>query len=238
MKIPAKLIRVTAELVSAMKCSSITIVPTNDDWSIYSMDPSHTVIAYTKFERDLFTDFSKDAAFTIDCAKFINSLKLTESNETSLEISGNRVVLSGNGMKSKIPLLEYEESARKFPDLSPDTLAQVDIELFRKLIKASDATKNDQIKIVIDENGFFASDENDEGVGNTIQVTADECALLEGEAKAYFGTSLFQELIGCIPKDQIVDFCMSTDMPLTMKWSGEHWSAKLLIAPRIVDEEE
>lgn len=237
MKIPTKQLLEAITLVESQSCDTLTVMCSEEGWTIYCMDPSHVSLAYIVFNKAFFTDYEELPSFSVACSTLKDILKAHGAESVGFEVKDGRVTITGGGMVSKMSLDNFIDIPRKFPNLEPDARAETDTSIFDKVFKAAKICGSRAVTVeFVDKETIKLSSANDTGEGSVVSVPADECTFLEGSAVATYDMHMLKSGLDAFPKDALVTLSLSTDAPLTASWAGANWSMKWMLAPQIEPE--
>lgn len=222
----------TAALVESGGSSTMTVIPGDDGWEIYSIDPAHVMLSHTEIDKGMFGDYVKwDTEVTFDLDKLTKALRLTKggagagagagADGRTIELTEDgRIVLSGAGMTSRFAPVAYCTSPRRIPTIPTTATAEIDPAQMSRMVKAGSNDISACLRIRIGPDGVLFSDLDKQGDGNTLAVPSDECAVLEGTAESMYPMPALKGMVGCIPKGVTVTLKMGTDLPIVMSWGA------------------
>ncbi len=244
MNTPRDILEYTAALVGSGGSSTMTVIPGDDGWEIYSIDPAHVIISHTEIDKGMFGDYTKwDAEVTFDLDKLTKALKLTNADDRTIELTKEgRIVLSGAGMTSRFAPTAYSTCPRRVPNIPATATAEIDPVQLSRMVKAGSNDVSACLRIRIGPDGVVFSDLDRQGDGNTLTVPGDECAVLEGTAESMYPMPAMKGVAGCIPKGVTVTLRLGTDTPLVMSWGagekGSGYRAVWICAHQLEDDDD
>ena len=174
----------------------------------------------------------EDVSFTIPATQLSSALKRAGA-EAEVTVGDGRLTVIGE-VTTRLAQLAPAEEARKMPQLDMDASAVIPVDRLRAV--AAGAPKGvDQVWISVG-GGAEVAVTDDAGLGASVTLSQEE-AMSDGEAKGAYPLSHLMELVKVLPRGSSVSISLSTDRPMELTMAQEGWSARAMVAPRIVSEE-
>lgn len=235
MKIATKALKDTVGAASAMGASELTVEPSERGWSVQIMSPSRTHVMTLDIPAERFEGYVQGKRFAVGTERLAKVLASCGA-ETDIEV-GDRVRVSSAGMRMTLPLIEAEETQRMNELEGFTSFVTVPIEVIRRMSDAA-PDKAMAVTIKVGETGMSLESMGDDGVNQTsLDVTADECIVCDGESEAMYAWSMLREFLKATPRGMDVSLQMARNYPMKATFETEEGvRGAFVLAPWIEEE--
>ena len=235
MMVDSDRLRMCLRIIRTQNNDELTVVPTDDGWTMSAVSPDHTTLATAELAQGAFPDgYTKWGAFCVS-APVLDEILSGIRGACDIDISTGKFVVKANGYTYRKPLLMPQES-RKVPSPETDTEVLVSSGLVGQFLqKALRSGDGDAVRIAASEGTgeFGLSIEDETGNGLSLVTPATGCALLTGEAATLYPLEAWANLFKALPQEAEVSIRFRDAYPAVVACTDTVYSVRWMCAPRI-----
>lgn len=230
MKVDVQTMR-NAVTLAATQYPEVSVRPGSGGWDMVVLSPDHTTMVQMTVHKDAFTDYEVWDEFAFDTGDMLEALS-TAKDGVDIDISTGRLVMRSDGMTYRRRILVPEEKRPRIPSLDLSTHVVTPVDRLLQLISKGEK-KHGRVVMSTDIVSFCAAVEDEQGLGVTLEIPADECGVLEGGARSQYSVGSWAAYLKAIPKGTMLDITYDTDYPLVSRYSVGNLDTMWMIAPYI-----
>lgn len=233
----------TALGIARSQSDEANVRPLDGGWQVHCMSPDGASMVNVVLHAEVFAEGvdGTPEEFVMDLDRWMKALRTTGST-TEISFEDGLIRLKGDGMRHTFRMLAPPEAKNRFrmPDLKEKGLltgeCMMETDRLRRLLSSIDEKRVDDITVSIADGtlGVTAYDEALNGVD--LAMTAEECAVLDGEGRSMFSREMWQDFMKVVPADTVIDLSIGTDTPCTVEFGDRVMDTTWLCAPKIATE--
>jgi len=231
----------TVLAVLRSQSDSCYVRPSDGGWQLWCMRPDGATMANVRMSKEAF-DTTEDTpeVFVMEIDRWAKALR-TMKESVEVDFLDGRVRLSGDGMRHTFRLVAVDQPIERLfrsKDLSSVLTAEVmaETDRIRAFLGAVDVKKTNDLKVVIVPQGLMLQAYDDMENGVDLTISPEDCALLDGSARAMFSCEAWQEIFKVVPPDTAVDIRLGDGKPVVMGFGDKLYEGTWFAAPYIETE--
>lgn len=212
----------------------VTIHPGENGWHICATNPSHVTLVDLRIGLDAFKDYEVWDEFGITTKDVLDALS-TAGPEVEMQLK-DRLILKSDGMRYLKAILPPEERMVRPPSPELSTEFILGSDRLMKLVSKGDS-KYGRMLLSVTPDMVTATIDEETGLGVSLEVPAEECTLVLGEASAAYPISAWGPFLKSLPKGTLLDMQFDTNYPLVAKASFDGMDITWFVAPHLVEDD-
>jgi hypothetical protein len=224
----------TAFALLDTQMDEVTIYPDESGWRMRSASRDHVTLVDLCIGKGAFTDYEVWESFGIATKDILDALS-TAGPEVDIQLK-DRLILKSEGMRYRKALLPVEENMVRLPTPKLTTEVILSSDKLIRLVSKGDV-KYGQMMFTVTPDMFIASIDEEQGLGVSLEIPADECTLLLGGARAAYPVGAWGPFLKALPKGTLLDMQFDDDYPLMAKASFDGLDVTWLVAPHLVEDD-
>lgn len=233
MKINANSLKQALSVILTQRITDVTVECLEHGWKLRAVDPSHVAFVTADLGEGCFTDYTELENFTVDPEKLAKAIKYLGS-EIEFSLDGGMIVMSGNGITSRLSLLAPIEAENRVRELEFPATVILESTRFKQILRILDDLAS--LNIEVTEEGLAVDGYKEDGTGSKLELGAEECIAIAGHGRAEYPISILRTLNSVMPDKVELEISMGDDFPCKFQYTADGTVCTLMCAPWIQEQ--
>jgi DNA polymerase III sliding clamp (beta) subunit (PCNA family) len=222
----------TAFTLLGTQMDEVTVRPSEEGWHVRAVSPNHVTLVDLRIGVSSFRDYEVWEEFGISVKDVLDAL--STASDTAEITKEDRLVIRSDGLRYRKRLLPADETMPRLPTPDLSTEVMLDTSRLSKLVSKGDP-KHGHVLFTVKDGTFTASVEDD-AQSVSLEIPAEDCALLTGDATSAYPVHAWSSLLKALPKGTMLDMSFDTSYPLVVKGSVDGSTFSWLVAPFLLED--